>query len=146
MATHEVSTHSYAGFNLLCIDKNDALVMHAGDWLRVRPLPPGVHVLTARDVNEEHDPRTDFALRWLASQPHNRADGWIDALKKLCGQAGNGDPPICLRGSQGGTVSSSIIAICEPRENSRYWHAQGPPDVTRYDDYSDRLRQLPLGI
>jgi hypothetical protein len=130
----------------LCVDKKDALVMHAGDWLQVRSLPPGLHVLTAHDVNEEHDRRTDFALRWLASQPHNRADEWIVALKELCGQTGNGNPPICLRGSQGGTVSSSIIALCEPKENSRYWHAQGPPDVTRYDDYSDLLRQLPLEI
>src|ERR1700731_1399965 len=47
-ATHELDQNRYAGCNFLCADRESASVIHAGDWLRVRPLPPGIHVLTAR--------------------------------------------------------------------------------------------------
>ena len=63
-------------------------------------------------------------------------------LQELCGQTGNGDPPICLRGPEGGTVSSSIVALRQPLRRSTYLHAQGPPDRTPYQDYSRLLAEL----
>src|SRR5262245_52396832 len=51
----------YAGCNLVCADGRHAIVLHAGDWLRVRPLPPGVHVLANRDVNDPTDARVSHA-------------------------------------------------------------------------------------
>src|SRR5262245_346663 len=44
-AQRELETGHYAGCNFLCADSRDAIVLHGGDWLRVRPLPAGVHVL-----------------------------------------------------------------------------------------------------
>ena len=64
------------------------------------------------------------------------------ALKELCAQTGNGDPPICLRGPLGGTVSSSIIGLRPSLSRSLYLNAQGPPDETPYADYSQLLKQL----
>ena len=55
----------YAGANFLCADASRAVVIQAGDWLRVTPLPPGIHVLTNRDVNDASDPRLNYALDWL---------------------------------------------------------------------------------
>src|SRR5947209_4868052 len=52
LAARELLAGRYAGCNVLCADAQGAYVLHAGDWLRVRPLPPGLHVLTNRDVNE----------------------------------------------------------------------------------------------
>src|SRR5258708_23689758 len=135
-AAENLAGNLYAGCNLLCVDKYKAVVLSAGDWLRVRPLPPGLHVLTARDVNDENDRRTEYALRWLAGHPYTTANEWVDALKELCGQTGNGSPPICLHGELGGTVSSSILSLSLPKENSMYLHPQASPYRGPYSDYS----------
>jgi len=141
-AVSQLSQDRYAGCNILCADLNDAFVLHSGDWLRVRPLPPGIHVLTAHDVNDESDRRIGHALWWLHQRTYRNAGDCIEALKQLCAQTGNGDPPMCLRGEKGGTVSSSIVSLRMPLARSFYWHAQGPPDRTPYEDGSDLLKQL----
>jgi hypothetical protein len=66
----------------------------------------------------------------------------VTTLKELCGQTGNGKPPICLRGDGRGTVSSSIIVVRSSLAESVYLHAQGPPDRTPYQDYSVLLQRL----
>jgi hypothetical protein len=67
-ATAELQRGVYAGCNFLCADASAASVVHAGDWLRVRPLPPGLHVLTNGDVNDASDPRARHVLAWLGEQ------------------------------------------------------------------------------
>jgi uncharacterized protein with NRDE domain len=140
-ASRELSSNHYAGCNILCVDAQQAIVLHAGDWLRVRPLPPGLHVLTNRDVNDLHDRRIIHALGWLSQHHFGASYQCLAALQELCGQTGNGTPAICLHGQQGGTVSSSIVALRSPFHSSTYLHAQGPPDRTAYADYSHLLRQ-----
>jgi uncharacterized protein with NRDE domain len=142
LAARELDGNRYAGCNLVCADKDSAYVLHSGDWLRVRPLPPGIHVLTAHDVNDESDRRLGHSLWWLHQRGYTMAKDCIDALKELCAQPGNGDPPICLRGKKGGTVSSSIVALRFPLERSIYLHAQGPPDRTPYKDFSALMAEL----
>ena len=141
-ATSQLSQNRYAGCNVLCADGDDAYVLHSGDWLRVRPLPPGIHVLTAHDVNDESDRRIGHALWWLNQRDYRNAADCALALKALCAQPGNGDPPICLHGKNGGTVSSSIVALRSPLSRSTYLHAQGPPDRTPYLDFSGLMQEL----
>jgi hypothetical protein len=138
----ELGQDRYAGCNVLCADRSHAVVLHAGDWLRVRPLPPGLHVLTSHDVNDASDRRLGHALWWLGQRSYSGGIQCLAALRELCAQTGNGDPPICLRGENGGTVSSSIIALRTPLGQSTWLHAQGPPDRTPYADLSHLLRQL----
>jgi uncharacterized protein with NRDE domain len=142
LAARELGTNGYAGCNFLCADAERAYVLHAGDWLRVRPLPPGLHVLAAHDVNAAGDRRVGHALWWLSQRDYANAAQCVAALKQLCAQAGNGDPPMVLRHRDRGTVSSSILALRGPIANGIYLHAQGPPDETPYTDYSDLLRGL----
>src|SRR4051794_34431840 len=68
LATRELDGGPYAGCNFLCADQHGATVVQAGDWLRVQPLPPGVHVLSNRDLNDPGDRRVVFAQEWLARQ------------------------------------------------------------------------------
>jgi hypothetical protein len=141
-AAKELSGPHYAGCNLLCADAMTAVILHAGDWLRVRPLPSGLHILTSRDVNEPSDPRLVHALDWLGQRRYATGDDCINALKELCSQTGNGTPPICLHEKKGGTVSSSIAALRAPLAHSTYLHAQGPPDREPYVDVSETLRSI----
>jgi uncharacterized protein with NRDE domain len=141
-AAREFGGNEYAGCNLLCVDEYRAIVLHAGDWLRVRPLPSGIHVLTSHDVNDASDPRLGHALNWLAGRRYSNSEDCVSALQELCGQAGNGGPPICLHGEKSGTVSSSIVALRKPLSNSLYRHAQGPPDREPYADVSPLLHAI----
>jgi uncharacterized protein with NRDE domain len=139
-ATRELSGNRYAGCNLVCLDADDAVVLEAGDWLRVRPLPPGIHVLTNHDVNDASDRRVGHALWWLAQLDYETGADCLDALRRLCAQNGSdGGPAICFRKENRGTVSSSLVALREPPKPSAYLHAQGPPDTTPYVDYSHLL-------
>jgi uncharacterized protein with NRDE domain len=142
LAARELGTNRYAGCNILLADQESAVVIHAGDWLRVRPLPPGLHVLTAHDVNDASDRRLGHALWWLEQRRYRSSEDCLNALKELCAQPGNGDPPICLHGPDRGTVSSTLVALGASLAESRYLHAQGAPDRTPYQDLSQLLREL----
>jgi hypothetical protein len=147
LALRELNANRYDGCNLLVADAADATVVHGGDWLRVRPLPPGLHVLTNGDVNDPDDSRLNLVARLLGEPGrHFRAAGdCVEALRALCGRRAPGEPPVCLRGEDRGTVSSSIVALPGGTLAGTYLHAQGPPDRTPYDDYSVLLRRLADG-
>ncbi len=143
LACRELASGRYAGCNILVADCQRADIIHAGDWLRVRPLTPGVFVLTNRDVNTAGgDPRLAHALGWLENRPYANAGQCLTALKELCAQKGNGQPPMCLHGAERGTVSSTLVVLRRSLERSLFLHAQGPPDRTPFDDYSPLLHQM----
>jgi hypothetical protein len=140
-AVRELDSGHYAGCNAFVADAERAVVIHAGEWLHLSPLPPGMHVLTStRDVDDGADPRIAYALAWLHQRPHATAAECLTALRSLCSDTGN--PPICLRGELGGTVSSTLFALRSPLHDSTYLHAQGPPHRTDYKDYSYLLKKL----
>jgi hypothetical protein len=141
-AVRELERDLYAGCNVLCVDARDAVVIHAGDWLRVRPLPPGVHVLANRDVNDASERRVGYALGWLLQVRYHGSHECVDALRPLCSGHEPADDPICYREAERGTVSGSIIALRDTLARSTYLHAQGPPDRTPYADCSHLLREL----
>jgi Transport and Golgi organisation 2 len=146
-AVAELSTKRYAGCNLFCGDEERAVVIAAGDWLRVRPLPPGLHVLANRDINDGSDDRVLYALDYLGRRDYPDAGKCVSALEVLCSRADGENPPICLHGDDRGTVSSTILAVQQPIERSIYRHAQGAPDKAPYRDYSALLefQGLPTG-
>jgi uncharacterized protein with NRDE domain len=141
-AVRELDRGMYAGCNFVCADASSAAVIHAGDWLRVRPLPPGLHVLTNADVNDATDDRVVHVLGWLASHNGPSAGQWLDALREVCAHHEPDHPPICFRLADRGTVSSGVIALRSSLARSAWWHAQGPPDRTPYADCSHLLREL----
>jgi uncharacterized protein with NRDE domain len=141
-ARRELTARPYAGCNFLCADAEDAFILHAGDALDVRPLSPGIHVLTNRDINDPNDPRIREARRWLASRSYRCHQQALTALEELCSSCGGDAPAICYQDGERGTVSSSLIALRRPLRTSVYLHAQGPPDRTPYRDYSPLLQEL----
>lgn len=139
-AVRALDGNSYAGCNVLCVDSRDAIIVLAGDWLRVRPLPTGLHVLANGDVNDHGDRRVGHALNWLGRCSIQSAEDCLAALAELCGQTSPADAPMCFRLSDRGTVSSTLVALSVPPSGSSYRHAQGSPDRTPYEDYSALLR------
>ncbi len=142
LAGRKLSADRYAGCNLLCGDASNLFVIHAADWLRVRPMPPGIHVLTKHDIDDESDRRIAHAASWLGQRTYQTADDCVAALKELCAQTDHSNPPMCIRGTDHGTVSSSILALRQPLDRSTYLHAQGPPDSTPYEYYSNLFQRL----
>lgn len=132
----------YAGANFLCADADRAVVIQAGDWLRLQPLPPGIHVLTNGDLNDAGDPRLHYARDWLNRRPYATAGDCLRALRQLCAQHQPDDPPMCFRDRERGTVSSSLVALRGTLSDSTYRHAQGPPCQTPYVDYSYLLSAI----
>jgi len=141
-AGRELSTNRYLGCNVLCLDSERAIVLHGGDWLRMRFLPPGLHVLSNGDINDASDRRVAYALEWLSSHPYRKAAECVSSLTKLCADNDSQHGPICLHGATRGTVCSSIAALRRPLAGSTYLHAQGSPDRVAYQDYSSLLGQL----
>ncbi len=141
-AARELETGQYAGCNFLCADARDAIVLHGGDWLRVRPMPAGIHVLSNADVDDATDERVVYASRWLEGRKLATKEKAIAALRKLCASHEPNDSPVCFRHEDRGTVSSSVLALPGGVEAGIYLHSQGPPDATPYRDVSNLLRQL----
>jgi uncharacterized protein with NRDE domain len=141
-AEKELRRRAYAGCNVLCVDALTGFLLQAGDEIQVRPLLPGIHVVASHDLDDRRDPRLAYALAWLQERQPETADQAVVALQELCGRNESSAPPMCLRGDLGGTISSSVIALRSPFGRSLYWHAQGPPDVTPYQDYSHLFREL----
>jgi uncharacterized protein with NRDE domain len=138
-AERELSADRYAGCNVLCLDADHAAVAHAGERVEVCGLPPGVHVLTTRDVNDPTDPRVAFARGWL-KPGYPSADAALADLRRLC--ARTDDPAICLHGAEGGTVSSCLVVLRRPPGEGGFWSAAGPPDRAAYEDRSGLLQGL----
>jgi hypothetical protein len=145
VAIKELETGRYAGCNLFCGDSQRAVVIEGAEWLRVRPLPPGLHAIANGDINDGSDQRVLYSLDWLGKRDFINSGDCVNALKLLCAQKGGEGPPISLDKGDRGTVSSSILAIRRPLSKSAYWHCQGPPDRTAYVDYSKLLYEMALG-
>lgn len=141
-AARELARNAYDGCNILCADGRGATVLQAGDWLRVRPLPPGLHVLTNGDVNDPLDRRLGYVMGRLGKGHYQAAAECLSALREVCGDPGSEGPPVCLRAADRGTVSSTLLALRPPPACSTLLHAQGPPDVTPYVDLSGALNEV----
>jgi uncharacterized protein with NRDE domain len=149
LAARELERHPYDGCNLVCVDAREAVAIQAGDWLRVRPLPPGLHAIANGDINDASDRRLKHVFAWLSQRTCSDAASCTEALCALCAHHGPDYPPICFHGDTRGTVSSSVLALPAGPGGAEidlargtYLHAQGPPDRIPYADYSALLRQM----
>jgi uncharacterized protein with NRDE domain len=142
LAATELQTGRYAGCNFLCADADAALILHAGDWLRVQPLPPGIHVLSNRDLNDPTDPRACHAAGWLEAQSYSHSGAVVRALRTLCASHDPVGSPVCFRHAERGTVCSTILALRPELARSTLLHAQGSPDTEPYLDRSELFVRL----
>ncbi|HYG87666.1 MAG TPA: NRDE family protein [Azospirillum sp.] len=145
LALANLDTRAYRPFNLLVADNRDAYVlMHRGDGPRHRPeavnVPPGVHMLTAHDLDDTVDPRTALYLplfRHAAAPDPDTGSrdtmwgGWPELLASRIWDGASARGAMNFRLANGfGTSSSALVALpsAERPDLDPIWHfAAGPP-------------------
>ncbi|TAD88941.1 MAG: hypothetical protein EAZ99_11675 [Alphaproteobacteria bacterium] len=131
---------AYRPFNMVIADSRDVLwLRHTGQGVEVYPVPPGLSLLTARDLNDAADPRIarHRPLFLELPVPDPAAEAWQPWIAALgAGPALSREDALCLPIEGGfGTVSASLVAIPElPGRTTPVglWHAEGPPDTTAF--------------
>ncbi|HRJ59957.1 MAG TPA: hypothetical protein PKZ99_02130, partial [Azospirillaceae bacterium] len=142
-ALRDLDTRAYRPFNLLLADNRDAFVVsHRGENLTNRPnvaaAPPGLHMLTAFDLNDPIDPRiVRYRAKFAESPAPDPAEPaswrpWEELLssRQWDGEAETGAMNFKLS-SGFGTVSSSLAALPAPgvADNRPVWRfCPGRPD------------------
>jgi len=146
-AREELASRSYDGANFACFDPAYAAVIHAGPRLEIIELPPGLHLLTAGDVDDPADARQALARRLFAQASVTSVGEFVSAARRVCSYGPTAEAPgIVLRHDGRGTVSSTIMALTERPSAALYLFAAGPPDEAPYEDRSELLRGLLGGV
>ena len=144
--THrQLDSHAFAGFNLLMLSRDRAMLIEAGDEVKTVSLAPGIHVIANGSLNDPRDARIRRVRTELESvkERTSKVESLILASQNICGLPANSESPaICLPGADWGTVSSTVIALTANPAEVCYDHAPGPPDETPYEDYSQVVQQL----
>lgn len=139
-ALAQLNEQAYRPFNLIVADAKEAFwVRHAGDQaIRVLPVPDGVSMIEAGELNDPASARTTrFAAAFAADLPDPETGDWSGWQLLLSTPAPPGRDPsegLCIRRDDGyGTVSSSLLALPAEAAVRPVWlHADGAPDRTTF--------------
>jgi uncharacterized protein with NRDE domain len=129
---------AYRPFNLVVVDADEAWwLRHGGEGpIAMRPIPVGLHLLSATELDDLHDPRIAHNRpRFLAAAcPRPEAGDWV-AWQQLLADAdyppGLGPEAAMLqdRPDGFGTRSSALLALsADPGSRPHWLHAEGRPD------------------
>jgi uncharacterized protein with NRDE domain len=138
---------AYNAFNLLIADPAQTLLLgNASGEIRCTSLPPGVHVLTNLDLNDMECPRLakSYALFGAATTTIEMGDlpALLERLRDILSDHSTPLDPrdplptnnVCMHGEKFGTRSSSILVYEADQGRFRFWHADGPPCLTPYEE------------
>lgn len=149
----DLDPKAYRSFNLVVADNRDAFLVRSlgANGLKVVPIPTGLSMLTAHELNDESSARIRFYRpRFAAAALPDPDRGDFAIWEKLLGsreQEPDAGPHGALtivtheeggRRSGYGTSSSSIIALAAPERRpppGAVWRfAPGAPDMTAFSD------------
>jgi hypothetical protein len=149
-ALRTLDARAWRPFNLFVADNRDAYWIRSlgrqGDGrVAVHPLPPGLAMLTAHDLNDAESARIRHHLpRFRAAPPPDPANGdwsgWEALLASREAEPGAGaHGAMTIAAPSGfGTTSSSLIALPQPQAKATrkpVWRfGEGHPDSIRYED------------
>jgi hypothetical protein len=123
-ALAHLEARSYRPFNMVVADNRDAFWLRAdGRHVSVHEIPPGLHMLTALDLDDTASPRVAAYLpRFVAAPPpipavdHPGGGDWLGWSTLMADRGATRDgeevAAMCFTRPDGfGTVSSSLIAV-----------------------------------
>ena len=150
-----VEPDSYRSFNMVVADAGEAFWLcskGSGEAVHMAPIPEGLSMLTAHDLNDLTSPRIHrfLPLFEAAPAPDPETGDWApwQALmgshgKEMTGEKESGPEDAMTVATETGfaTVSSSLLALPGPaRPNTgpkgaqpQWLFAPGPPDKTPYE-------------
>jgi len=143
-ALEELSTGLYDGVNFICADAETGWAIHGTDDPEVVRLEEGLNIIGSRDLNDPGDERVAMARRLLTLQTLDSPVKFLAVASKVFARppAPAGRPSMVIRGKERGTVSSTLIALGTKPRDAIYQFAPGPPDQTKFEDYSPLLRDI----
>ena len=141
----EQNSDDYRPFNLVIADNRHAFwIRNSGTGkLAFWPVPPGISLVTAHDLNDLESGRIRtylprFRMAPLPEPSKNRWKSWITLLAaRECDNRAGPTSAMTIVGKDGfGTVSSTLIALPSPRQKTApiFRFADGRPDKTPFKD------------
>ncbi len=141
----ETASHEYNFWNLFAATRRDLRFFRYDGQVSVTRGHEGLNVLTNEGGNPVTDPKVRTVQDLLAQSPYrNISDAARTLQAALRHHVDAGSTSLCLHGTGGGTVSSTILALnnADPGENILLY-ADGAPCQTPYRDYHEVIRRLP---
>jgi hypothetical protein len=144
MAMEELSSGKYDGANFICADPESGWVVHSADELDAVQMHEGLNIIANGDLNDPRDERVEMARRLLTLQTLDSPVKFLAVASKVFARPPSppGRPSIVIRGSDRGTVSSTLISLGKKPRDAIYQYSSGAPDRTRYEDFSPMLRDI----
>ncbi|MHB8969141.1 MAG: NRDE family protein [Pirellulaceae bacterium] len=144
MALEELSTGTYDGVNYVIADAESGWVVHGSEEAEVVQLEDGLSIVSNGDVNDPRDERVKMAQRLLTLQTLDSPVKFLAVASKVFARAPSppGRPSMVVRNKSRGTVSSALISLGKKPRDAIFQYAGGPPDQTKYEDYSPLLRDI----
>jgi hypothetical protein len=144
MAMEELSTGKYDGANFVCVDPDSGWCVHSADELDAVEMVEGLNIIANGDLNDARDERVDMARRLLTLQTLDSPVKFLAVASKVFARPPSppGRPSIVIRGSDRGTVSSTLISLGKKPRDAIYQYSAGSPDRSRYEDFSPMLRDI----
>jgi hypothetical protein len=144
MAMEELSTGKYDGVNFVIADGETGWVVHGGEEVEVVELDEGLSIVSNGDVNDPHDERVRMAKRLLTLQLLDSPVKFLAVASKVFARSPSteGRPSMVLRGPEKGTVSSTLLSLGKKPRDAIYQYSAGPPDMSKYEDFSPLLRDI----
>lgn len=140
----ELTAGHYDGVNYLCADFETAWVVHGGDEVETIQLEPGLTIMSNCDINDPYNERLKLAKRLLTLQMLDSPVKFLAVASKAFARNSPtpNRPAMVVRGPKRGTVSSTLVALGKKPRDAIFQYADGPPDETKYEDYSPLLRDI----
>jgi uncharacterized protein with NRDE domain len=136
----------YAGYHLIASDGEDAHLVYSDERAVVRQrLEPGVHVLTERSLGAADASREAWVREQMSRLAERAEAPSPEALAEVLKQRSTADAPfdrtiMDVPEVGYGTRASTLVFLRGDR--SLFWHAEGPPDHTPYEDYTSQVLDI----
>jgi len=140
----ELSTGKYDGVTFVIADAESGWVVHGCQDAEAVRLKEGLSIVSNGDVNDPRDERLKMAHRLLTLQNLDSPVKFLAVASKVFARTPSapGRPTMVVRGKHRGTVSSTLISLGVRPRDAIFQYADGPPDQSRYEDYSPLLRDI----
>jgi hypothetical protein len=144
MALEAMASREFDGVNLVVADAESGWVVHGGDDYEAVELGEGLSIIGNGDVNDPRDERVQLAHRLLTLQTLDSPVKFLAVASKVFARAPGapGRPSMVVRGTERGSVSSTLIALGKKPRDAIFQFADGAPDEVKYEDYSPLLRDI----